>query len=182
MTRHVIDTNVLIVASGEHPESPFSSQNHPVNDPMESGKVLKWLIDFEKGNRRMVVDVDWAILNEYQNKLTDQDYGARVVFEKMVRGQIDYMEIEWVDNPAHPAKVAVLNKPLDTVIHDLADTKIVSTCLKAIDQVNGPGCNIVNACDTDWYDWQEALGVAGVYVEQLIEEWSRNKWKEHHDR
>jgi len=36
MSRHVIDTNVLIVASGEHLESPFSSDKHPVQDPVYS--------------------------------------------------------------------------------------------------------------------------------------------------
>ena len=87
MNRHVVDTNVLIVASGEHPESPFASDKHPVEDPEESEKVLDWLMAFEAGEGRMVVDDDWEILKEYQHKLTDQDYGQRIVFEKMSRGK-----------------------------------------------------------------------------------------------
>nr|MDT0250479.1 hypothetical protein [Endozoicomonas sp.] len=180
MSRHVVDTNVLIVASGEHPESPFSSDRHPVEDPDEAARVLDWLIDFETGDGRMVVDTDWEILNEYQNKLTEQDYGQRVVFEKMSRGEMDYVAIEWIDDASHPDKVAALNEPLKSVIHDLADTKIVAACLKAIEE--GMPCTIVNACDTDWYDWQSPLEAAGVHVEQLIEEWSQKKWQEHHDR
>ncbi|WP_299734859.1 hypothetical protein [uncultured Endozoicomonas sp.] len=180
MSRHVVDTNVLIVASGEHPESPFSSDMHPVEDASEAEKVLEWLEDFETGNDHMVVDDDWQILGEYQNKLTEQDYGHRVVFEKMSRGEMDFVHIEWVEDNSHPDKVAVLNEPLNSVIHDLADTKIVAACLKSIEH-NMP-CTIINACDTDWYDWQVHLEAAGVQVEQLIESWSRKKWKEHHER
>ncbi|WP_062270393.1 hypothetical protein [Endozoicomonas arenosclerae] len=180
MSRHVVDTNVFIVASGEHSESPFSSENHPVQDPDAAQKVFEWLMEFEAGNGRMVVDSDWEILSEYQNKLTDQDYGQRVVFEKMSRGEIDYVDVEWIDDPSHPVKVAALAEQLNTVIHDLADTKIVAACMKSNEEKKP--CTIVNACDTDWYDWQEILEAAGVQVEQLIEEWSRQKWKEHHDR
>jgi hypothetical protein len=34
----------------------------------------------------------------------------------------------------------------------------------------------VNACDTDWYDWQAAMEAADVYVEQLIHDWCHPKW------
>ena len=180
MSRHVVDTNVLIVASGEHSESPFASDKHPVEDPEQSEKVLEWLIGFEQGEGRMVLDWDFEIYKEYQNKLTEQDYGQRVVFEKLSRNEIDFVDIEWIDDPSHPDKVARLEEPLKTVIHDLADTKIVAACISANKQ--GMSCTIVNACDTDWYDWQEELEAVGVIVEQLIEDWSRQKWKEHHGR
>ncbi|WOG27414.1 hypothetical protein [Endozoicomonas sp. 8E] len=182
MNRHVVDTNVLIVASGEHPDSPFASDRHPVEDAEQSEKVLNWLMDFEASVGRMVVDKDWAIIGEYQNKLTDQDYGQRVLFEKMSRSEIDYVDIEWVEDPALPdtEKVARLEASLQPVIHDLADTKMVAACFNA--NKSGMPCNIVNACDTDWYDWQEALEAEGVIVEQIIEDWSREKWRAHHNR
>jgi len=142
--------------------------------------VLEWLMAFEGGAGRMVVDEDWEILTEYQNKLTDQDYGHRVVFEKMARGEMDYVEVEWVADPSYNVKVAVLEEPLKSVIHDLADTKMVAASIKA-NAENLP-CTIVNACDTDWYDWQHALESVGVQVDQLIEAWSRKKWREHHAR
>lgn len=182
MNRHVVDTNVLIVASGEHPESPFSSEKHPVEDAEQSEQVLNWLINFEASDGRMVVDSDWAIISEYQNKLTEQDYGLRVLFEKMSRFEIDYVDIEWIEDASIPdkEKVAKLDDPLQSVIHDLADTKMVAACLNAIKE--DMPCTIVNACDTDWLDWQKSLEAEGVIVEQIIENWLRKKWRAHHDR
>lgn len=175
MSRHVIDTNVLIVASGEHRESPFCSDNHPVEDPIEAEKVFEWLALFETGSERMVIDSDWEIPNEYSNKLTDQDYGQRVFFEKLARNQVDFVDIAWDADPAHPVKVAVLNEPLKTVVHNLADTKMVAACIKANEDV--PDCKIVNACDTDWYDWETELVAAGVHVHQVIDDWNKKNWK-----
>ncbi|MGR5281991.1 hypothetical protein [Photobacterium damselae] len=174
MRRHVVDTNVLIVASGEHPESPFRSENHPVEDAKEASKVLDWLVDFDKSCRHMVVDYNYEIMGEYDNKLTDQDYGRRVLFDKMDRKQVDFVDIEWDSNPAHTTKVAVLNEPLKTVVHDLADTKMVAACIKANEEQ--PECTIVNACDTDWYDWETELVAAGVNVHQLIDDWNKKSW------
>lgn len=180
MSRHVIDTNVLIVSSGAHPDSPFAPDRHPVEDANEAEKVLEWLTAFETGTDRMVVDSDWEIANEYDNKLTDQDYGKRVFFEKLSRNEVDYVGLDWVNDPSHTARVAVLEEPLQSVVHDLADTKIVAACIKA--NADQPDCSIINACDTDWYDWEEPLQAAGVHVEQLIDDWLREKWRQHHDR
>ncbi|UXI03591.1 hypothetical protein [Photobacterium sp. TY1-4] len=175
MSSQVIDTNVLIVASGEHPESPFRSENHPVEDPDEAKKVLDWLVEFDMSSHRMVVDFDYEIIGEYENKLTAQDYGRRVLFDKIDRQQIDYIDIEWDANPAYTDKVAVLNEPLKTVVHDLADTKMVAACIKANE--DDPECKIINACDTDWYDWETELVAANVHVHQIIDEWNKQNWE-----
>lgn len=180
MNRHVVDTNVLIVASGEHPESPFASSHHPVEDPDESKKVLEWLIAFEAGQGRMVVDYDYEIMGEYENKLTEQDYGLMVLRSKYDRNEVDYVGLEWEKDQANPDKVAIIPECLKNDVQDLADRKIIAACIKSNEE-NMP-CTIVNACDTDWYDWQEVLEAAGVQVHQLVEEWSRQKWKEHHER
>lgn len=181
MASQVIDTNVLIVSSGEHPGSPFSSKKHPVEDPEEAGKVLAWLVDLESSDGKIVLDNDFEILKEYHNKLCpEQDYGLRVIFGKMSADNVEYVKLNWVDDPAHTSKVASLEEPLKTVIQDLADTKMVAACIEANKLTLG--ANIVNACDTDWYDWEEDLTNAGVKVEQLIEDWSRQKWKDHHGR
>jgi len=37
---------------------------------------------------------------------------------------------------------------------------------------------IANSGDTDWYDWEDGLRNIGVEVEQIIPEWSRQKWLE----
>jgi len=36
---------------------------------------------------------------------------------------------------------------------------------------------LVNACDTDWFDCEDALKAHGVLVEQLLDTWLRKKWR-----
>lgn len=58
-----------------------------------------------------------------------------------------------------------------TIVHDLADRKMVAAALAAGGAAEG--CEIVNACDTDWYEWESVLADAGLVVRQLIDAWCR---------
>ena len=176
MNWHVVDTNVLIVASGEHPESPFSSANHPVAHPEYAEQVYDWVNELEASPERMVLDSDDVIHGEYRNKLTEQDYGLLVLREKMERGQVDYVGLVWEEGPGNPEPVAVLQGNLSAVIHDRSDRKMVAACITA--RADYGQTSIVNACDTDWIDWEENLQQEGIVVIQLIEEWVRAKWLE----
>ncbi|PVZ70659.1 hypothetical protein [Pelagibaculum spongiae] len=180
MKRHVVDTNVLIVASGEHPASPFASDKHPVEDPDQAEKVLQWLLNFANSSDRVLLDFDQEIFKEYRNKLTEQDYGHRVIIDKISAGEVDYIDVEWIDDPSHPDPVAKLPSTLQSVIHDLADTKMVAACISG--KSSGLDNTVMNACDTDWYDWEIELKAHGVIVEQVIDAWLRVKWQAHHDR
>jgi len=174
MTNHVIDTNVLIVASGEHADSPFLSSDHPVENPELADIVLQWLSMFIDSNKLLVVDTNGAIYKEYCNKLSDQNYGRRAYIDKHDKGQIYYVDLAWDD--MDPDWTAKLSEELKAIVHDRSDRKMVAACINANSENHQT--TIVNACDTDWIGWEEGLQGAGVIVEQLIDEWVRAKWAE----
>lgn len=176
VNKHVIDTNVLLVASAAHATSPFSEDATPIEDRALRQKVLDWLISFHASDRKIVLDWEWVIVDEYKGvnrreKLTEQDYGLLVVLEKFTRGQLFGFQLAWDE----PDSATVADADLSQVVTDHADRKMVAAVLAAGGA--GDGCNLVNSCDTDWYDWQEQMESAGVFVHQLIgAEWCHPKW------
>lgn len=173
--KHVIDTNVLLVASAAHATSPFAPHATPVQEAALRKKVLDWVIDFEASDRRIVLDYCWVIVDEYKgvarrDKLTEQDYGLQVVLHLWSTNRFfGFLLEEEADGRTRIAHLA-----LDPVVKDQADRKMVAGVLAAGCRVGG--CTLVNSCDTDWYDWQVDLEAADVYVEQLIPEWCHPKW------
>jgi hypothetical protein len=97
---------------------------------------------------------------------------ARLMFErqKMSTSAVDFVDVLY-DDDGH----GYLDEPLASVVHDLADRKIVAAALEAITAYHE--CAVANAADTDWYDWQGPLDAAGIFVEQILPEWSRAKWQ-----
>ncbi|MGU5704193.1 hypothetical protein ACV1C5_21945 [Aeromonas caviae] len=176
--KHVIDTNVLLVASAAHETSPFSEDATPVEESVLREKVLDWLISFEDSERQIVLDWEWIIVDEYKGvnrreKLTEQDYGMLVVLDKWSKGQCVGFTLTWDE----PESATITDVALSPVVVDHADRKMVAAVLAAGGFTGG--CNLVNSCDTDWYDWQEELELAGIIVQQLIgAEWCYPKWLE----
>jgi hypothetical protein len=174
--KHVIDTNVLLVASAAHESSPFAPDTTPVEESALRRKVLDWLIEFEASDRQIVLDWAWVMVDEYRgigrrDKLTEQDYGLQVVLQKFSTGQVRGFTLEWDE----PESAKIDNAALHPIITDHADRKMVAAVLSGGGKAGG--CNLVNSCDTDWYDWQEALEAADVIVDQLIPEWCYPKWQ-----
>jgi hypothetical protein len=167
----VVDTNVLIVASSADESSPFRPEATPVQEQELRQKVLDWLVEFETDAKRYaVLDWDWHIFSEYQNKLTEQDYGWLALMEKKDRNEVIWVGLE-VDADGH----AVLSTELSKAVTDLADRKMVAAALAAID--TKVTTLITNACDTDWLDCRAVLKVHGVEVENLLlQEWLQAKW------
>lgn len=176
INKHVIDTNVLLVASAAHETSPFSEDATPVEERVLREKVLNWLISFEASELQIVLDWGWVIVDEYKgvtrrDKLTEQDYGLQVVLQKFTTGQLFGFELEWDE----PQSATISDPALSVVVTDHADRKMVAAVLAAGGDAGG--CNLVNSCDTDWYDWQETMESADVFVHQLIgTEWCLPKW------
>lgn len=173
--KHVIDTNVLLVASAAHDASPFPEDATPVEKAQLRKQVLDWVMDFDQSQRRIVLDYGWEIAGEYRgdnrrDKLTEQDYGMQLVLQLWSTGRFCGFLLE--HNADGSARIA--HAGLDPVITDLADRKMVAAVLAG--GCNAGGCNLVNACDTDWYDWQAAMEAADVHVEQLIHDWCHTKW------
>jgi hypothetical protein len=165
---HVIDTNVLLIASALHPGSPFKDSNVPAE---QQQVVFDWLMEFRKnGQRKMVLDQSLKIWEEYHNKMTrGQDIGSLVIAEKLQFAR--FVEIAY-DKDGH----GCLPEKLEEVVDDRADRKLVAVALTDVDQ--GEQSSIVNASDTDWYRWENALNQAGVVVEQVIDDWCRGIWEE----
>ncbi|ODB85282.1 hypothetical protein A3195_16925 [Candidatus Thiodiazotropha endoloripes] len=174
MTDHIIDTNVLIVASGEHPDSPFLSTEHPVENPELAGRVLDWVSTFINSDSQLIVDLTGAIYKEYRKKLSDQNYGLRAYIDKYDKGQIQLVDLAW--EVMEPDWTAELSAELKILVHDRSDRKMVAACISASD--DECEATIVNACETDWIDWEDGLRQEGVIIEQLIDEWVRAKWAE----
>lgn len=167
----VVDTNVLIIASAADVASPFCADATPVQEAALRQLVLDWLKEFEADTERhAVLDWNWLICGEYQNKLTEQDYGFLALMAKKDRNEVVWIGIS-VDSDGH----AVLVDALAAAVTDLADRKMVAAALIACDQ--DFVCKLTNACDTDWLDCAEALAAHGVDVEHLIEDWLRRKWQ-----
>ena len=166
----VVDTNVLIVASAADDGSPFRPDATPIQEAELRGNVLAWLQSFEKdSDRSVVLDWDWHICGEYQNKLNpEQDYGWLAIMSKKDRNEVVWVGLE-VDANGH----AKLPAGLRRAVSDLDDRKMVAAVLAA--RSDGHDCKLVNACDTDWLDCEPALVDAGIAVHHLLGGWLRQR-------
>lgn len=159
MNDHVVDTNVLLVASAAHPCSPFDDTHVPIE---EQRAVFDWLNAFRTDHERQIVlDDRFRILDEYRNKLTDQDYGLQVVHEKMTHGAFRQVQLAWDENG-----YAIV--PTEFGDFDLSDRKFLAAAL-----TDPTVISIVNATDTDWLEIEKELAASGVTVVQLLESWLR---------
>lgn len=169
---YVVDTNVLIVASAADDGSPFRPDATPVQEAALRKEVLDWLKAFELDDERSVVlDWDWHICSEYQNKLNlEQDYGWLAIMSKKDRNEVVWVGID-LDANGHAKLPAALRK----AVSDLEDRKMVAAVLSA--KADGNECKLINACDTDWLDCKQALIAADVQVHQLLDAWLKQRHK-----
>lgn len=153
MVDHVVDTNVLLVASAaiepRYPDVPADS------DEIED--VYDWLREFRDDScRQMVLDEFFKIVEEYQNKLTWQHFGLLVVQKKLEQSCFRQVPVSYDENGhgvVPPALAAI----------DNSDKKFVAAAL------NDPsGIHIVNATDSDWRQHREVLQQHGVQVLELL--------------
>ncbi len=157
MPDHVVDTNVLLVASAAHPYSPFDDTHVPLDEQLQ---VLDWLVEFGRDDsRRLVLDDVLAIYEEYRHKLTEQDVGLQVIHAKMQAHRV--VSLEW-DADGH----AIVPEALQAC--DRSDRKFLAAALTDV-----KGISIVNAADSDWIEIEDVLKDAGVVVHHLIEAWLR---------
>ena len=168
--RYVVDTNVLIAASAADPQQPKDIDATPA-DPGLRLQVWKWLDDFRSSEARMVLDTDSKIYDEYTKKLGFNDFGIQVVMHKWSTAATDDVTVQY-DADGH----GVLPSSLVSVVHDLADRKMVAAALEAV-RTYGVA-PIAFAGDTDWHEWEDHLVGHGVKLEPIIEQWSRAKFDE----
>ena len=122
MGDHIIDTNVLLVASARHPGSTFKDSQVPAE---QQQMVLDWVMEFRKdGQRKMVLDRLWRIWTEYHHKMTGQDLGLLVVTEKLQSDLVRFVDVAY-DEHGH----GCLPPDLEEAVHDLSDRKFVAAAL-----------------------------------------------------
>ena len=168
--RYVVDTNVLIAASAVDANSPLAGEATP-SDPELRQKVWSWLDTFRTSNSHMVLDGEGGIEKEYKHKVGFNDFGRQVVIHKYSTCAVDLVEVLYDANGD-----GVLDEPLQTVVHDRADRKMVAAALDALNSLGG--CAIAFAGESDWHGWEHYLMTAGLELEPIIPEWSRAKYQE----
>lgn len=180
--RYVVDTNVLIAASAAMARQrgetllPHHLEVTPA-DPALQARVLAWLEGFAASSARLVLDSAGAINIEYHRKLDFHDYGIQVLMWKLSRDEVDRVQIDFDADGS-----GIVPQPLDEVVQDLADRKMVAAALQALSL---PGTSaIAFAGDTDWHDWEPDLTRTGLTLLPLIPDWSRvrhaEKLQRHH--
>ena len=178
--RYVVDTNVLIAASAAmarrlgQPLLPHHREVTP-EDPALQEQVLAWLEGFAASTAHLVLDSAGQINLEYHHKLDFHDYGIQVVMWKLSREEVDRVSVDY-DADGN----AFVPQPLDEVVQDLADRKMVAAALQALSL---PGSSaIAFAGDTDWHDWEAELVRTGLTLQPIIPGWSRAKHAEKQHR
>lgn len=165
--RYVVDTNVIIAAS----TIDDISINATPEDVELRIQVWSWLKEFRSSNSHLVLDGQGKIQKEYRAKLGQNAYGLQVIRHKWDTITYDLVDVEY-DHDGH----AILNEPLQTVIHDKSDRKMVAAALAAFTD-HGSSC-IAFAADSDWHGWEDEIVKTGVEFEPIIEQWSRAKYDE----
>jgi hypothetical protein len=154
MTEVVIDTNVLLVAEGKHPDV---SQECIAACVQRLGLAMK--------TATVVIDDNYRVLREYQNKLSAA-HGKRAgtVFLKwLMQNQA---------NPKHVACVSLTERAKDCfaefpnaqleVAFDPPDRKF-----PAIANAHTAKPPILQAVDSKWLRWWSQLEASGIRVEFL---------------
>lgn len=157
---HVIDTNVLLVASAAHPGSPFKETHLPAE---QREVVFEWVAAFRNDKRRLVLDGQFAIYEEYRRKLTDQDFGLLVVLEKMRTAWMRQVEISYEGDGT-----AIVPEEFSAL--DRSDRKFLAVAL-----ADAGSSTIINATDPDWFAIEGPCERRGVVVEQLLGAWLRKR-------
>lgn len=165
---HVIDTNVLIVASA-HAVLPEPRDATPA-EPELREEVFKWLSQLDGTDAAIVLDYQWKIRGEYENKLGEQDYGIQVIQAKFDRDQVIMVSVEY-DADGY----GILPGSLASCRWDNSDKKFGCAAFEAREAAEP--VEIVNASDTDWYDVQAVLASEQIGLRQLTDCWCRARYR-----
>lgn len=167
MPDHIVDTNVLCAASTADMDSHYADTDHVPSD--ELGQVLDWLMAFRAdSSRSLVLDDGDRLMSEYRGQLGgngENNIGMRVIYEKWNTARL-------VSIPTDVNGRVILPDLIDQAYNYRGDRNIIALALA--DRTNS---TVVNACDTDWYDWEDILQAHGIVVDQIIGNWCRADWE-----
>lgn len=163
MSREVIDTNVLTIASA--PAAGWVHPRIPLAELRLIDKVFRWVKAFrDDPTRHIVLDLGGTIDAEYkspQNMPEFMMYGRQVIAHKFQTCAVHMVELEYWNNGDE--RVARLPPEIEALIHDLGDRKMIAAACTA-------GATLVNACDSDWTapGESEALALLGIELTQIL--------------
>ncbi|HSN98976.1 MAG TPA: hypothetical protein VLS89_11845 [Candidatus Nanopelagicales bacterium] len=155
----VVDTNVPLVAKGV---------SHASDDCLE--RCLDALEDVLRGERRVVLDSGDRILEEYMHELslsgqpTPGDAFLKWVFSNQaVEGRVDKVDLTPISEQEQ--RFAEFPPTAELAELDRSDRKFV-----AVAYAHPERPPILQATDSKWFGWRDALWQAGVPVDLLCED------------
>lgn len=157
MTEVVIDTNVLLVADGRHDEAS--------DDCIATCIARLWQA---RGSGRIVIDDNYRILGEYQNKLrANSPNGVGGAFLKwLLQNQANRARVEQVTlTEGAPDHFDEFPVPALEQEFDPPDRKF-----PAVANAHPARPPILQATDSKWLKWAPALACAEVTVDFLCPE------------
>ena len=153
----VVDTNVVVVANGRSEQAS--------SDCVETcGERLEEIM---RGEKTLVLDNRWIILREYMQNLRSNgaDVGDRFLGWILVNkdDRCDLVSITSVDGSDNEFE----EFPPDPALKDFdpADRKFVAVALAHSERPP-----ILQAVDSQWWDFRDALGRNGIIVEFICED------------
>ncbi len=168
MEMFLIDTNVMLAASALSDLSDVAVRAMPKEIELRE-MVYVWLADFDQSDRRVVLDEEGLIQDEYDRNMPfnmrEQEYGMQVLQNKLDRSLVEYLPIETLaSNGEH---IAVLEPAHEALVPDREDRKWVACALAAqiLFEQSPP---IVYGAETDWYIAEEQLKAIGLCFQRLL--------------
>ena len=158
MSAIVIDTNVLLVASGQAAQMGDACR-----------KVCYQRLDRASAREQVVVDNQFLILHEYQNKLDPRrrppSPGGEFVLH-VLRNMANPAKVSTVNlTPTNSERTSFAEFPPDSVLEaafDPADRKFV-----AASYAHAERPPIVESADSKWLGWEGRLKTHNIHLEVL---------------
>lgn len=173
---YLVDTNVMLAASAVSELSNLAVRAMPHEIELRE-MIYEWLADFDQSDRRIVLDEEGLVRNEYERNmpfnLREQEYGMQVLQYKLDRNLADYVPIDSLE--ANGEHIAVLDPAHEALVADREDRKWVACALAAqilFDQVPP----IVYGAETDWFIAEAQLRGIGLCFQRLLpDDWYTSK-------
>jgi len=167
MKAAVIDTNVGVVANGRETDA----------SPDCVIACTDFLEEVTDGRVRVVVDSGWEILTEYQRRLSSSGQpGPGDAFLKwLLQNLVNPKRCERVEiHPQESGSYDELPEDPDLEGFDPDDRKFAAVAL-----VSPSRPPVVNAVDSDWWDYRDSLQRHGVRIlflcPDVVERWKRER-------
>ena len=156
----VVDTNVAKVANGESPQASPSCVNICINR----------LEQIMRGETKLVIDADWIILDEYSRNLSESGKpgtGDRFLAWSL-RNRTNSEQCEWVSvTPIANLENEFEEFPKDSELANFDPDDLIFVAVAHEHPQKPP---ILQAVDSQWLDFRDALLQHGVRVQFICED------------